>query len=78
MQEETVGWMQHDHGGCPCVGEYVEAEYANGDRRSFRAKGGVGWTGGGIVHGDQGMNFLMPIVQYRIRSRDSANARIAA
>lgn len=36
-------WIRHDGGKCPCVGEWVESHYADGDIRYGEARDHVDW-----------------------------------
>ena len=43
MLEALMGWIQHDGGKCPCVGEWVEVEYTDGWRDMEIAEDGIYW-----------------------------------
>ncbi len=61
-------WTEHDGKGCPCVGQWVEGCYRNGETEEFRATGGYNemgssWDWGSIPDHCQ----EWAIVSFRIR-----------
>lgn len=43
MFEALMGWIEHDGGECPCVGECVEVRYSDGYLGRERAECGSYW-----------------------------------
>lgn len=65
-------WLVHDGKGCPCVGQYVQVRFVDGDEAVGPAgiDGGACWIWsslelGGWHHVERG--FAMHIVEFRIR-----------
>lgn len=43
MLEALMGWINHDGGKCPCLGDFVEVVYTDGKREKGIAQNGVCW-----------------------------------
>lgn len=71
MSDEWGPWIEHDGNGCPCVGEYVQAEgvYPGGSRRVQEGIARDTWSwhdaNFGTTHPKGGVTGR--VVRYRIR-----------
>jgi len=66
-REEWGPWIEHDGKGCPCLGEYVEAEFALPSNHKDMMGKAEGIASDGISSWYWGNNGFTDIIRYRIR-----------